>query len=410
MKKIKINDNLTAIYKYAKNTPRCGFVMYFKSCEQEKYAGINSLLSRLLLEGTKKYNSEELAELLDANGIEISIDIKQDFIRIKSVFLNSDADKALEFFEDIIKNSTFDEFEKDVFKLKGEIISELDSPKSQAADTFIRNLFKGHFYSNTFTKILEDIDKIKKEDVINAWKNLLDNSKKSLTFIGDLPEKKVKDILAKHFYDIKNTPAPCEIPSVKPLKGRKIVTVQKDDASQAQIYQGWLIPNISSTDYPAIIVMNSILGAAGLSSRLFLELRDKQGLAYTVRSSAESLEKSGTFTIYIGTDPKNIQKSIDGFQIEIDKLKNELVSEEELKGAKENVLGRFLYFTQTNLQKASMTGYDVVMGFGYDWCDKYLEAIKNVSAKEVRDAANKYLTDNTLICILAPEKYLEKFK
>lgn len=229
-------------------------------------------------------------------------------------------------------------------------------------------------------------------------------------FIGDLPENKVKNILDKHFSNIKNIPIKYEAPPVKPLKGREIITVKKEEASQAQIYQGWLVPNISNKDYPAIVVLNSILGAAGLSSRLFLELRDKQGLAYTVRSSAESLEKSGTFTIYIGTDPKNIQKSIEGFRIEINKLKNEPVGEEELRGAKENVLGRFLYFTQTNLQKATMSGYDELMGLGYDWCEKYLEAVQNVNAKEVQNVVKKYLNDDTLICVLAPEKFLKDLK
>jgi len=410
MKKININKDLAVVYKREKNTPRAGFVFYLKTFEGEKLAGVNSLLSRLLLEGTKKYTSEELAKTLDENGIEISIDIKQDFVRIKSVFLNSDTDKAFEILEEVIKNPTFEEFDKEVHKLKGEIKSELDSPKSQAADGFIRNLFEGHYYSHTFTKILEDIDRIKKEDIKNTWNKLLECSAKSMTLFADLNEDDVEKLLKKHFGDIKNGCPESNTPEISKLSGKKIIKIEKNDAAQAQIYQGWLVPNISSKDYPAIIIMNSILGAAGLSSRLFLELRDKQGLAYNVRSSAESLEKTGTFTIYIGTDPKNIEKSIKGFEIEIEKIKNTLVEEHELEGAKENVLGRFLYFTQTNVQKASMTGYDEVMGLGYDWCEKYLASVKNVKAQEIQDVARKYLTQDTLICVLAPKDALKSIE
>ena len=88
------------------------------------------------------------------------------------------------------------------------------------------------------------------------------------------------------------------------------------------------------------MLLNVILGASGLSSRLFLELREKKGLAYTVRSSYETHSKSAIFSIYIGTEPTNIQTSIDGFKEEIEKIKNILVSKEELHNAKNNIIGK----------------------------------------------------------------------
>ena len=97
------------------------------------------------------------------------------------------------------------------------------------------------------------------------------------------------------------------------------VEIIKDDAQQAQIIQGWKVPPIGSKDYPKLMLLNVILGASGLSSRLFLELREKKGLAYTVRSSYENHAKAAVFSIYIGTEPSNIQTSIDGFKEEIEK-------------------------------------------------------------------------------------------
>ena len=104
--------------------------------------------------------------------------------------------------------------------------------------------------------------------------------------------------------------------------------------------QGWLIDNFNSSNCAKIYVLNNILGSSGLSSRLFVNLRDKQGLAYTVRSQYETLLHAGIFNMYIGTSPKNIQKSLDGFKLELEKLANKNPSEEELIGAKKNISGK----------------------------------------------------------------------
>ncbi len=92
--------------------------------------------------------------------------------------------------------------------------------------------------------------------------------------------------------------------------------------------------------------MNNILGSSGLSSRLFVELRDKQGLAYTVRSSLEPLRHSSLFYYYIGTEPKKYSKNLLKDLLLKLKMAENLVSDVELNGAKENILGRFgVFFT-----------------------------------------------------------------
>lgn len=116
----------------------------------------------------------------------------------------------------------------------------------------------------------------------------------------------------------------------EPLK-QEYSEIVKEDANQAQILQGWRVPTIGDDEYPVFMLLNIILGASGLSSRLFLELREKKGLAYTVRTAYETHKKSAVFSIYIGTEPSNIQTSIDGFKEEIEKIKTIPVSEEELK-------------------------------------------------------------------------------
>ena len=105
--------------------------------------------------------------------------------------LNEDFTKAVELMYDVIKNSTFEEFEKEKIKLTGEITAELDSPRASAMDAYCRTMFAEHYYGNSMTKILENIDSITKEDVIDAYDYLVNNSKKSLAVIGALSKEEI---------------------------------------------------------------------------------------------------------------------------------------------------------------------------------------------------------------------------
>ena len=152
-------------------------------------------------------------------------------------------------------------------------------------------------------------------------------------------------------------------------------------------------------------VMNNILGSSGLSSRLFVNLRDKQGLAYTVRSQYDTMLHSAIFNMYIGTAPNNIQKSLDGFKDELQKLADNLVTDDELKGAKENISGRLKYFTQNNSQIGAVNGYNYMMGLGLQYNELFLDDVNNVTAQDVSDMAKRLLLMPKLVTILAPDEY-----
>ena len=181
----------------------------------------------------------------------------------------------------------------------------------------------------------------------------------------------------------------------------------KNDASQAQIIQGWLIESFNSPLSAKISVLNNILGSSGLSSRLFVNLRDKQGLAYTVRSQYETLAHSAIFNMYIGTAPINIQKSLNGFKEELQKLANIPVSDEELQGAKENIQGRLKYFTQNNSQINAVQGYNFVMGLGLEYNERFMKEIREVNKNDVQEVAKMLLSMPKLITIIAPEESMK---
>lgn len=403
MQEFELKNNIKSVFRYNKNTPRVALNLNFSINETEKMPGVYCLLSRLLMQGTKSRSSEQLATELDENAIEFCCDMKQDYLRFRFVCLNEDFNLAVDIMSDVIKNSTFDEFEKEKEKMHGEIIAELDSAKTKALDNYYKTLYDGHFYGHTYTKMLECLDKITKEDVFMAYNEIASTGKKILSLVGDVDFEKAKEILNEKLGDIENANIKEKNFPTPTLTESKTVEIIKSDAQQAQIIQGWLLPTFNSEDYAPMVLLNVILGSAGLSSRLFLELREKKGLAYTVRSSYETNEKCANFSIYIATEPKNIQVSLDGFKAEINKLKEIPVSEDELENAKNNLMGKQQFVTETNAQQAIQLAYYGIMDLGFDFQDKILAKIREVKPEQIKECANKYFTENFVVSILRPE-------
>ena len=150
------------------------------------------------------------------------------------------------------------------------------------------------------------------------------------------------------------------------------------------------------------MLLNIILGASGLSSRLFRELREKKGLAYTVRTSYETHFKSAVFSIYIGTEPINTETSIAGFKEEIEKIKETLVSDEELESAKNNWLGKQQYVSETNSQQANLMAYYSIMGKPFNYREEVIRMVKAVTPEQIRQCARKYFTDDFVLAVIKP--------
>jgi zinc protease len=163
-----------------------------------------------------------------------------------------------------------------------------------------------------------------------------------------------------------------------------------------------MLPPAKHADYTPLSVLNTILGGAGLSSRLFTELRDKQGLAYNVRSSLEGYRECGVFSLYIGTEPKNLERCLDGFADEINKLVTIAVPERELEEAKLNAIGRRALGLETAHQQAALIGNTLMLGRDLDTLNTYEQRVKAVTAEDIQRVAKQYLTAPFLITYAGP--------
>ena len=245
----KLKNNVDYIYRKNLNTPRMALCLNFSINQAEKIAGTYTLMARLLLQGTQKYNSEELANEFEKYAIDFASELFPNYLRVKFVCLNEDFYKALELMNEILKNSTFEEFEKEREKLKGEISAELDSPRTTAMDAYYHKLFENHYYGNSLVKILENIDNLKKEDVIDAYRYILNNSKKSLALVGTLEHDEIMPKIDETIGKLPlGTSSNFQIERPK-LEEVKTVTNHREDINQAHIIKGWLVPTYGENDY-----------------------------------------------------------------------------------------------------------------------------------------------------------------
>ena len=406
MKFFELN-NVKTVFEKIDDTPRTAIYLYLSANGKQLQNGAHVMLGNLLLQGTNGKNAEQIALELEEHGIEVTVDSRSDFLRVSIVCLDEDIEKALEIVNEIMVDSNFKTFDKEVFKFKNDTLASLDSPVTKASDAYYRELFKNHKYGVTNTKILETIDKMTINDVERYHKELLSGRKIISVATGIKDTDYLSNLITNKLTCMKNSFDGDIIEDTVQKNGESLIKIEKNDAKQAQIFQGRIVPGLRSEDCAKLNVLNSLLGGAGLSSRLFVELRDKKGLAYTVRSTYKTLKDGAYFTLYIGTEPSNIRKSLQGFQTEIQRLIDEPPSNEELNGAIENLTGRYKYlYTQTNAQIAAVNGWSYINGLSFDYNENLLKEVKKVTSSDIAEMAEKYLSEESVTVVLAPKEFL----
>ena len=146
MKKINLSNEVSLVLKHNAKTPRTSVVLFFELKENDYKAGVFSIMKRLFFQGTKTRSAEVLAEELEQNAIDCYCNLHNDYMRFSMISLNENIEKGIEILADILQNSTFEAFDKEVYKIKGEFEAELDSPKTCAFDNFTKTIFAEHSY------------------------------------------------------------------------------------------------------------------------------------------------------------------------------------------------------------------------------------------------------------------------
>ena len=158
---------------------------------------------------------------------------------------------------------------------------------------------------------------------------------------------------------------------------------------QSIIMLGYLGAAVNHADYPVLKLLSTYLGN-GLSSRLFVELREKQGLAYDVSAFYPTRLDAANFLTHIGTAPENTAIALDGLRSEIARLCETTLSAKELQGAKNKLLGQQALGKQSNSEIAQLNGWYEVLGLGQQFDQQFQSAITQITSQQVQQVAQTY--------------------
>ncbi len=169
-------------------------------------------------------------------------------------------------------------------------------------------------------------------------------------------------------------------------------------SAQSQVLIGFLAPPVSHPDYAAVKVLATVLGG-GMSGRLWSELRDKQGLAYSTGVTYPTRVGPSVLLAQIGTAPANAMRAEEGMRREIERIRQEPPSEAELGRARAYLLGQFALDRRTNARLAWYAAFFEAVGVGHDFPARYVRMVEAVTAADVLRVAGIYLASPTIVSL-----------
>ena len=384
-------------------------------------AAASMVLAEILNCGNIYKNEETLKSELAKDGIEYEFSASDKTI---SCYVNANSDSlksGILNIKTIIENPRFNEseFEKAKSKIKNDILL---SEKS-AFDKLKTEMFKGLPKGMSKDDVLKSLDKLTLDDVKLLYSDLLNHSKGIFSVCAPLDKN---DELSKELYNAIATFKPIKPFTVskksdkfKPIDETKVLT-DVDYKSQAEIITAYKYKiNNNIKDDVTLKLLNIILGGNS-SSRLFMDLRENQKLAYHVKSSVSNYDDIGTIVLKIGTTTdnketgekhfENLQKSIEGFKKHIDKMKSEKVTDEELANAKLSLKNAILNNNHSSLNKSLSLINSADSDYGTSKTDIMLDEIDKITPDDIYNAANYIFSGKPLYSILATDDTLQANK
>ena len=367
--------------------------------ESPTTTGITNFLHRVMLRGTSKRTAVQLATsyediggTLDAGGEVESAEVRgQALARHWETLLGLIAEVALD------ATLPADEIEKERRLLLGQIKARADAPFSLTFDTMLRDLYGSHPYASQSLGRRETIERFTRDDLFAHYRAIYRPEHMVLAVSGEVARDRVVRAAERLFGRVVRTTAtPPAAPAAPAAKGdRRVITLP---AQQAQIFVGYLVPGLTDPLYPAVRVLGATLGG-GMAGRLFVELRDRRGLAYSTGVVTPFRTGPAFFVAYLGTAPASAAAAEAGVLSELERARATPAIGDELARAKAYIRGQLSMDRRTNARQAWYLAFFEVVGVGWDFPDRFGRAVEAVTAADVARAAERYLTRPTVVVL-----------
>lgn len=375
-----------------------------------KNLAIPYVLTELLNAGSAKRTKEQMSQAANAKAIEFDFDSNGFQILVNANCMSKDLNETINMLSEVLYSPNFSQ--KEFEKAKTKIKNYFESIDKDGSNNMLVQLYPGYFGSPK--EILKGLENMTINDVIKHYNDMI--TKSSSNFVATAPFDKNPGMKQAVINGVSFSPVvfkdftPKFSNVYKPNEKSKVV-VDTAELNQAQIYKTYsfkMSGNIK--DEVKFELLNEILGGSP-ASRLFQELRENQKLAYRVSSQVQSFEDTGILTMFImtTTDDKaqndikydNLQKSLDGFDEQIQKILNEPVSEEELESAKMQLKQRIAIQTELPASETDLLSTNMTLPYGIKRIDEYVKAIDAITAKDIQKAAKHVFKNKPTVSILA---------
>jgi predicted Zn-dependent peptidase len=373
--------------------------------EFPEQAGITHLLTAVMTKGTDRLSSMEIAERVETVGASLGADSATDYSIMSLKTVSYDFPEMLALAAELLRSPSFPEPEVDLERrltLQG-LRSMQEQPFNVAQKQLRQAMYRNHPYALSSMGTEDSIKTLQRSDLQRYHQTYFRPDNIVISIAGRITPEQAIALVEQTFGDWVNpegevAPTTPPLPELQP-QPHTVATAQ--DTQQAIVMLGYLAPSIHSSDYTTLRLINTYLGN-GLSSRLFVELREKQGLAYDVSTIFPTRLSTSQFMAYIGTAPGNVAVALGGLQRELNYLRDNALTPEELEVAKNKYLGQYALGKQTNAQIAQIYGWYEILGAGIDFDHRFQAAFSEVTAEEVQEVANRYFVD-PYISLVGPE-------
>jgi predicted Zn-dependent peptidase len=368
--------------------------------EDRQWNGISHFVEHMVFKGTQRRSAEEIARQVDSIGGNIDAFTAKECVSFSMKVLDEHLPIALDVLSDLVLNPVFDD--QDITRERGVILEEIkmdeDNPDYLVHEIFTQNFWKDHPLGRPILGTRDTVKRFERTPVVDFYGQRFIPGNVIITAAGNLNHQRFVELVAKHFEKMK--PASNGFHSAPPKIVPKIILKNKKSLEQVQICVGVPSYPITHEKRHSSYILNTLLGG-GMSSRLFQNIRERQGLAYAIYSDLNPYRDTGCLSIYAGTSRESAVKVVESVVSEFQKLKADLVSPEELQRAKDQLKGSLMLSLESSTARMSNLARQEMYFDRFYGLDELIEKIEAVTAEELQELANFFFqTENVAVTIL----------
>jgi len=394
-----LKNNMKCVVNVNKNSPsfafRIGFIGGLKE-EPDGKNGIFNVLSKMLLKGTSNKDAATIAKEIDMLAGDITPFSGKNTFGLTGKFLSKDLKTVFKLLSELIKDTVFRADE--LARVKDEVLSEIrqkeDDPITFTFMRFREAIFEGHPYSKDPDGNERDVKNITVSDLNAIYKKYVTPQEAILAISGDVDYAEIKGLFEEFFSDFNGEKV--TLKKVLP-KQKKQEVFEKKKMGQRHLIFGFLGPGIIDKDKYAVEVMAAIL--SGMGGRIHRILREENPYAYALTFFNRQDYETGSMGIYIGTDEK-YKDSVKRIAIdELKRIAKDGFTPEEVKNAKNRLIGNKLIRMQSNINISSEMCLDTIYGLGFDYFKRWQNYIEQVTDADVNNATKKYIDLDKMVLV-----------